>query len=356
MNIALLNLPVDDNYGGNLQRYALFKVLQNMGHDVTHILVMRKWTVVSPKILLSVVKRLVLKLFFHKDVVLFAERKAQKENCANFNRIAPFYNRYIKHTEPIYNYESLKKIGLYDAYVVGSDQVWRKKIVEPFPLKMFFGDFIHHSAKRIAYAVSLGNDEPELEKKEADFLEKFYNKFYKVSVREKSALNLLNQYGWNNPKADWLLDPTLLLKKEDYIELINASQTSLPTEKLFCYILDLTKEKQNVIETVSKEKGLRPFITGLHEISIEQWLRNIAEAEFIVTDSYHGFVFSIIFNKPVRLLFNKYRGNARFESILKMLDMFDFQQNFNWAKINQIICVEREKSLNWLKNALETSD
>lgn len=352
MKIALLNLPIDDNYGGNLQRFALVKVLQFMGCDVTHLLIMRRYSIWRWHSLLAIPKRIILRFIFKRNIHIFAERAIQKNNINNYENIKPFYDKYVKHTDFIYNCKDIKKYKNFDAYIVGSDQVWRKKIVRPFPLEMFFLNFTRNSGKKIAYAISLGTNEFELKTNEAQRLKKLYEKFTAVSVREKTALNIFDCYDWKKPKAEWLLDPTLLLKKEDYQNVINDTKTYRMEGDMFCYILDMTEEKMEYIHRESSNRKVKPFIVGLHKITIEQWLRNIRDAKFIVTDSYHGFVFSMIFNKPVKLFFNDFRGNARFESLLDLLGVSKNQYDFDWLKINRILDTERKKSLNWIKTAL----
>ena len=354
IKIALLNLPIDDNYGGNLQRFALVKVLQYMGYDVTHLLIMRRYSFWRWHSLLAIAKRIILRFIFKRNIRVFVGSEIQKNNIDNYERIKPFYDKYVKHTKFIYSHKEIKKYNNFDAYIVGSDQVWRKKIVRPFPLRLFFFDFLRNSGKKIAYAISLGTSEPELKTYEAKSLKNLYEKFTAVSVREKTALDIFNYYDWKIPKAEWLLDPTMLLKKEDYQNVINDAETCQMDGDMFCYILDLTEEKMNCIHRESSKRKIKPFIVGLHEITIEQWLRNIGDAKFIVTDSYHGFVFSLIFNKPVKILFNDFRGNARFESLLDLLGVSKNQYEFDWLKINRILDIERKKSLNWLKNALES--
>ena len=351
--IALLNLAIDDNYGGNLQRYALVRVLQNMGCDVTHLLIMRKWTLWRIKTPVAIIKRLIERFILGKTKSIFIEREYNKRYIASYNRISSFYERYIKHTAPIYSFSSLKKNKDFDIYIVGSDQVWRERMVRPFPMKAFFLPFVPRQKKIIAYAVSLGTSDKEFDYRQRSCLKKYYERFQCVSVREISARNILLDYGWENPKAEWLVDPTFLLRKDDYIELVNSAETSQMDGKMFCYILDSTKEKMDYIAQVAEKKNLKPFVTGLHEISIEQWLRNFVDAEYIVTDSYHGFVFSMIFNKPVKLFFNDVRGNARFESLFSLLNLSINQEIYDWVQINKILSVERQKAVDWLRNALE---
>jgi len=199
----------------------------------------------------------------------------------------------------------------------------------------------------------LGNSEPELSSEESATLKKFYSQFSAVSVREKSALDVLDSYGWTCPKAEWLVDPTLLLKKDDYLNVIKNAETTPMDGEMFCYILDSTQEKMDFIAREAISRNMKPFTTGLHEISIEQWLRNFNDAEFIVTDSYHGFVFSMIFNKPVKLFLNEFRGNTRFESLFELLGISKDQKEFDWNRINAVLEINRQKSLTWLQGALD---
>ena len=172
MKIALLNLPYDNNYGGNLQRYALMKVLQDMGHDVTHLNLRFHYHLPWYKVPYSYTKRIILKYVLGRDVRINQEkysREQYQERCAITES---FYQKYIKHTEPLYKLSELKKYTDFDAYVVGSDQVWRKKIANKYLPTMFL-DFLpkDSKAKRIAYGVSLGVAENELSEEEIKYLD-----------------------------------------------------------------------------------------------------------------------------------------------------------------------------------------
>lgn len=99
---------------------------------------------------------------------------------------------------------------------------------------------------------------------------------------------------------------------------------------------------------------INPFfasLVGENSMSIEQWLRSFTDSEFVVTDSYHGMIFSIIFNKPFHLLHNGFRGNARFESLIHLLQIRD--NEFDRDKINSIIRKEKEKSYLFIEKALK---
>lgn len=350
MKIALLNLPYDNNYGGNLQRYALMKVLQDMGHDVTHINLRFHYHLPWYKTPYLYTKRIILKYVFGRSIRINQERYSQQEYEKRCSITNPFYQKYIKHTEPITNLKQLRQHLNFDAYVVGSDQVWRKRIAGRY-LKSMFLDFLPRDTKvkRIAYGVSLGVAENELNEKEIKQLTELYCRFDAVSVREDSALELFKQYGWREPQATHVLDPTMLLKKEDYIALIERGNTVPSNGNLFCYILDKTEDKRILISQKAEEQHLKPFELGLDKPAcIEQWLRSFADAEYVITDSYHGLVFSIIFNKPFCLILNKFRGNARFLSLMETLCVNDGMTDFDQKKTEGVINVEREKSVSFL--------
>lgn len=356
MKIALLNLQYDNNYGGNLQRYALMKVLQEMGHDVTHLNLRFNF---NPDPLhkhpIRILKRVVRKLVLDHSLDLIKEYKLQEKYKGSCSVTDIFYNKYIKHTKILEYKSDLLKYSNYDVYLVGSDQVWRKSIAALYGIDTFFFDFLPDNVQRIAYGVSLGTDKNELTNDDLECLTPLYKKFHSVSVREDSALALFEQYHWNNPQAVQVLDPTLLLSKNDYLELINDGTTNPSEGNMFCYILDPTEEKDNLIKEYEQKKGLKAFKSSLdykNQMSVQQWLRSFNESDFIITDSYHGIIFSVIFNKPFKLLNNVFRGNARFESLIRLLELQSDTENINWEKINQNRAQYSEKSIGFLYDSL----
>lgn len=361
MRIALLNLPVDNNYGGNLQRYALIKTLESLGHDVTFLLCMSSSKKVSPIIMGGrYVKRIIKKTFFDSSVELFIEKRRKLEKEKNEKSVLSFINENFKASQQIHNKEELKQFifkNTFDAFVVGSDQVWRKIITKEYDITSYFFDFLPYDSNslRIAYAVSLGTDVNELTNLEIKILGDLYSKFSFVSVREKSGLEMIRRYGWTNPKASVLIDPTFLLTKQDYQNLIKRGHTKVSNGNMFCYILDKDENKKKIIGQESKRRNLFPFEASLNDtssFSIYQWLRSFDDSDFIVTDSFHGVVFSIIFNKPFRLINNAFRGNSRFESLFDILEIYGKTDNLNWNIINDRIDTQRHLSLSFLNKAL----
>lgn len=354
--IALLNLQVDANFGGHLQRYALITVLQRMGYDVTHLntrFPSAKKTLL--KYLKGGSKRLLLYPFYAlRRSAEYLPLRYFKYYIKHEAITEAFYEKYIPHTSRIYSNEELARYQDYDCFVVGSDQVWRKSIAANYGLFTYLFDYLPKDKKRIAYGVSLGTDKSELTEEDEKLFRELYARFEGVSVREDSGLKLLQGYECDKPQAELVIDPTLLLGADDYSQLIEDGHTSALQEDIFCYILDKEEGKIAFIAKVAQEKGMTYRIwESMDHYSVEQWLRSIRDAEVIITDSYHGMLFSIIFNKPFVLMKNDFRGNARFASVIASLgiDLKKEMQDFN--EINKKIDGLRKSSLDFLSSNLQ---
>ena len=327
MKIGILTLPLHTNYGGILQAYALQTVLERMGHEVKVINRNTDYKLPLWKTPLVYSKRIIKNILGYK-IPLFYEQKLIKEQPIIRQNTDRFIQRYI-HTLNVDNYSDLKAED-FDAIVVGSDQVWRPKYfgkIEDAYLQ-FAKDW---NIKRIAYAASFGTAEWEYTDRQTAICKDLIKKFDAVSVREDSGKELCKKYF--GVDAEHLLDPTMLLEKEDYIRLFENSGTSQSPGTLMCYILDETPEKQSVINRIAREKDLIPFrvnskvenykapLVERIQPPVEQWIRGFYDAEFVVTDSFHACVFAILFNKPFIAISNKGRGESRFQSLLKLFDL-----------------------------------
>lgn len=362
MKIGLLNLPLDNNYGGNLQRYALIKTLEQLGHTVTYLLCKSNIChIAGYKMIPRYIRRITKKLFIDSETEIFIEKNKYLQRIQNNIIAEQFVQNHFHCSTDIYNKEELLSYILssdFDGIVVGSDQVWRKKIAHEYGLDTYFLDFLDSDLpiKRIAFSASLGTEENELTEDEIKRIGIFYAKFNASSVREISGKRLLESYGWNKPNAEVLLDPTFLLTKEEYITLRRTYETQPSEGDLFCYILDKTNYKMDVISKEAKKRNLNPFFASIENstnFSIYQWLRSFEEAKFVVTDSFHGVVFSIIFNKPFHLIRNPLRGNTRFDSLFQILDIVENAKDLNWDAITKQVKYQQEKSIHFLTAALK---
>ena len=186
-------------------------------------------------------------------------------------------------------------------------------------------------------------------------------------MREHSGIDLCRKY--LGCDAVHVLDPTMLLDKEDYMGLVENEKEPKSKGSLFTYILDRSEEKQLLIDEVASELNLCPFTSmPKHTMDVyppvTQWLRAFMDAKFVVCDSFHGAVFSIIFNKPFLIIGNKERGMTRFNSLL---DTFDLRSrmadnvsdvhsivnvSIDWEKVNRIRAEMKTYSFEFLKSSL----
>ena len=372
MKIGILTLPPHANYGGILQTYALQTVLKMMGHDVFLIRDNRCYSLPLWKTPLSYTKRAIKKYVLRRPNARIFYEQDQKVITQHTRS---FVEQYI--TSQIDKKDISKQYanGKLDAIVVGSDQVWRPKYFYGNIKNAYLAFAEKWNIKRIAYAVSFGSPEWEYTEQQTKSCKKLVHQFDAVSTREDQGVVLCKQY--LNIDAQHVLDPTMLLSKEDYIPLFDSFQLPKDRDKFLVYFLDQSPEKEEIIEYLSRQINRKPFIVNqlLKETSfsqhaiilppVEQWLKGFYESEFVLTDSFHGCVFSILFNKPFIVIGNKNRGMARFHSLLKqfgleeqlahsLLDVKNRQHIFsgNWDHVNSGLLQAREQSNEFLRKAL----
>lgn len=385
MKLGILTQPLHNNYGGLLQNYALQQVLIRAGHEVETI----DWQ--SPKagwlrICLARVKWTLL------PVILPHKYKRPKSNYAptnkematirrNTNRFIDTYIRRTPAVQSLAGFAKQSKVGQYDGYVVGSDQCWRPKYNTLLPA-MFLSFVRDKDVRRIAYAASFGTDSWEFTPEMTSLCAPLAQKFDLVTVREDSGVKLCKDH--LGVEASHVLDPTMLLTKEDYIRLIEAEKEPRSTGTLFNYILDPDETKAAFINRVAKEMNLKPFqvlpkyqaetrtradvkrrIEDCVYPRVTTWLRAFMDAEMTIVDSFHGMIFSIIFNKPFWVIGNAGRGMSRFTSLLRIfgledrlldvseLERVDYTKPTNWEVVNDLLEQKRESSTQLLLKTLK---
>lgn len=335
MRIGILTLPLHTNYGGILQAYALQTVLERMGHEVVVFDTPNK-NFLPPlwKLPLSFSKRIVLK-FLGKTNRVFIERYNNKVRSVITQHIQPFIDTYI-HRKEIRSFKNLKQED-YDAIIVGSDQVWRIIYFQNSwlgqQIENAYLDFAKKwNIKRIAYAASFGTDNWEYDEEQTKKCKKLLRKFDAVSTREVDGVKLCKAKF--EVDALHVLDPTMLLNTENYISLFMKDNTPKSKGTLLYYVLDDKEEINILINNIAAEKHLVPFaVNNPFEYdeskplkqrvkpSVETWLRGFYDAKFVITDSFHACVFSILFKKQFLVVGNSKRGLARFRSLLKLFGL-----------------------------------
>lgn len=365
MKIGIITLPLHANYGGILQNYALQTVLKKKGWDVETIELRKEFS--EPNLLkspLTLLKRLVKKYILKWNCHIRQERYENLIKPIICKNTIEFIKNNIN-LRRIDNYSDLSEND-YDALVVGSDQVWRP---------IYFTDGIYHAyldfakgwnIRKLAYAISFGTKEWEYTVEQTESCKNYIKDFDAVGFRESEGDALSKKY--LHRKGARVLDPTLLLDKEDYLKLI--SDKYIGKKFIFTYILNDNINAIDIINKVSKVEKLeivngnskyeQPYAKLVERIQppIEDWLAGILRAKYVITDSFHATVISLIFHKEVLVLENPQRGLSRLISLFSIFDIhgrlissfedFKASPKINYEKFEDILAVEREFSSSFL--------
>ncbi|WP_034259779.1 polysaccharide pyruvyl transferase family protein [Aequorivita capsosiphonis] len=376
LKIAILTQPLHDNYGGLLQAYALKEVLNTLGHEA--IIIDRRGG--KPKGLRKIASRVKGKLLGREVISKRHQDIISKETISFREKYIPNLSEVIEDNQGMYKLNNMN----FDAYIVGSDQCWRPKY-SPY-IRNYFLDFAKEKSniKRLSFAASFGVSDWEFTDEETQDCKELLQRFDAISVREKSGIDLVKKHLGRND-AVHLIDPTMLLATDDYKKIAAQEKTKPSDGNLKVYVLDKSDSKMRIIRDAEKKLGLKMFevlpkkrlgsepvtnqnVTDFAYPNPVEWLRAYQDAKFVITDSFHGTAFSIMFNVPFISIGNPKRGMARFESLLGMFDLEDrlisddlehvkidtiINNKINWDKVNQILDKEKIKALDFLKSNLD---
>lgn len=376
MKIAIVTLPLHTNYGGLLQAYALKNCLQGIGHEVTVLDLEDKMP--SPegfKCPFVYARRMIFRLLKGGDAPeVFREKRFRKELPIVGVNTAVFVDNYIN-PRIIRSFRRIKE-GEYDAFVVGSDQVWRPRYF-PGVENAFLAFTKNWDVRRISYAASFGTDDLEYGSELLHKCTALLGGFNAVSVREESGVRMCSEW-FECDSALQVLDPVMLLEAEQYRKIASEAAGHPSEGKIVTYILDKTSQKQTVVDFISKvsemqvhDVSVNPYDRNIpleHRIvpALEEWLAGFADAEFVVTDSFHGCVLAILLHKRFIALANPNRGMSRMQSLVDMfgldlrlvhgIDPEDDGEFFlsipDWAQIDAVLDERRAECLEFLNSNL----
>lgn len=361
MKVGIITWHYYSNVGSNLQAYAMQKTIKNLGHEPTFINYRYK---------------------FYKDSFL---KGFIKECCIKIDKIFPnllnekwkfgaycFQKEEMRSTKEIYEKEKLKEIALqFDAVVCGSDQIWAPNVFDD----VYMLSFVDEKTKKIAYAPSIGlNEIPEnLREKYI----KYIGRLDRISTREDNGVRLLREYC--GIQAEQVLDPTLLIKKEEWLELIK-NKVSSEEKYIFVYLLGEKKWIREWIKKFANIVGMKVILLSNYDddkkysnehyraMGPRKFIELISEAQYVLTDSFHGTIFSILFQKEF-YVFDRFDSeeklcqNSRIISLLKILELEDrrvksnskmklIDKKIEYKNVNQKLEEERKKSLKFLSESL----
>lgn len=352
MNIAIVTLHRVYNYGSALQAYATQKIFENRGHKVCII------DYITPQ-------RTKWKLFWGNGA------KNESGIVYRFAKIGSFilkdktFGYFVRSklnlTKKYVTVDELEKAPpKAELYVTGSDQTWNSDYNEGVD-RGFFLDFLPENERRISFVSSFGKI--KLDCDEINETRKYLTRYEKISVREDSAVDIINEMGIETPVQ--LIDPTLMLTKEEWLSVASKRLVKEP----YLILMLLYNEDNHATEyarRIADEKGLKvvkiswemkrpPMVDKLFtHRSPSDFLSLFSNADFVVTNSFHGLAFSINLEKQF-IVISRNEFNSRIESLLRLIGQSDrlvynmqqaieqSEKKLDFFQVRESIRIEREK-------------
>lgn len=341
------------NYGSILNGYAAYKILTSMGKNV---------------------------LMLHKT-----KSPVHDAELRPINHNVKFYNTYYPKDSisPVFTYDDLELLNDYcDCFCSGSDQIWNYNI--SFDGNMYL-PFVHENRWKISLASSFGSMNDRVPPTEEANVKKSFERFDAISVREDFDRKILwDKYGVDSTVV---IDPVFCVDKKEYNNLIEDSQFS-ERNFILAYILDPSDEKLSFLmqasqalnrqvitlcdgafgvigSSWSRYEKVGEFPNLMKETEVVDFLKAFSTTDFVITDSFHGTAFSLIFEKNFISICNAKRGKERFYDLLGRFNLMDrlidnahliwsneFNEKINYQLINTTIENAKRKTLDWLAEAL----
>lgn len=366
MKIGIITFQNAHNWGAILQLYALKTYLQDQGHNVKVInyinpAIAKKYTkerkidykVTDIKSSIKVLFKVVNNIY------------SKKQYLRKWQLFDDFIKKYILDNDiKKYNKDDIEKLNL-DYIICGSDQIWNPNLTDGLD-ETYFGAQ-KEKIKNISYAASMGIK--ELPQEEEIKFKRYIKKLNSISVREQTLKDYIERI--TDKKVEKVLDPTLLLDKSKYEEIEGKIDNK---NYLLIYTLEKNKKLLKIAKFIAKQKGLK-----IIELSYEKDLRNlghkqvadigpreflglIKNAKFVITNSFHGTVFSIILNKQFYTIPVE-KVNSRIEEILKItgleqrqinyIEEINLEKEIKFDSVIEKLKTEQDKSKTFLKKSLE---
>lgn len=377
--IGIITILKTNNYGAELQAYATQAMLNKLGYNAEiidylfyknpgHI----KTKASSPSFNYGFVKK--VKETLYPIIEKFKAKSNQKSNKRRTERFEKFHTENTKMSPTYRTMDELYAAkNDYDVYMVGSDQVWNPDIyssILPYMLA-----FAPEGKKRVAYASSFGVS--AIPQEQQWLYKKYLPEFSSIGVREQNAVEMVKELGGKD--ATWVLDPTLLLDKEDWTKVASNAYDDkknyiLLYELTPCpYILELAKhmrEKNGMeIVRICKNASIEDKDTSVRNIidaGPAEFIRLFANAGMVITNSFHGTAFSINFSKEFYTVTPaRKHNNSRQRSILELFKLQDRLTaentpienisigSIDYAAVSTILENERKKSIDFITNAID---
>lgn len=370
--IALISVHNDPNYGSALQAYALAYLIKREGRDCEYINYtpianqsgLKHWIKVTAKIILKfigIIKDNPSEYSYWHTPKFVEYRKV----------FTAFHDRYIPFSEKLYNPNSISKANnSYERFIVGSDQTWSPYVTKA-KNNINFLRFVEKGKIRGSYAPSLGSC--HLSDEYLSLLKERISGFSYLSCRERHNARVLTEL--LGKIVHYVLDPTLLVSTDEWLKI--AEPIEMPEKYILCYILGTKKCISDYAEYLGKTKKIPVYyivsrpeyqnkMCSLHNVTPGQFVTLISKASYIITDSFHGSLFSINFNRQFyaftkRAMVEGSIDNDRIGDFLEVLDLSErlikddciaILSDIDYKKINDKIGNLRQQSLTYLKQLI----
>ena len=329
--IGIITIHNSPNYGACLQSFALYKYIEQLGYECELIDLYRphedkfkrsKRYVAYREGFIVKMKSIIKRMLRRRNKYYSLEAKIKFDS----------FNNQVKLSHPYYSIDDLyANPPQYDTYITGSDQLWNP--AQPFCLEPYFLTFAPKDTKKISYAASIGIT--ELTEREKSDFKKWLSEYNAISVREKQAKVLLESF--IDKKVEQVSDPTMLLDVEYW-----HSIAIRPTEKVPYILLFMLSHQPDILDyalQLSRECGLPLICLGQFQPDVNdgsyvavkdagplEFIGYIACADMVITDSFHGTVFSMIMGCKNFFTYIRH-GNRRSSRITDLLETFQLQDH-----------------------------
>lgn len=369
--IGVITFHSPYNYGSSFQAYALQEIVKKIcNQDCEYRIINLRPKNQKKMYSIDNEKGLLTKII--RNVMIRGYNKKYKIKNQKFE---DFIINKLNITKEYHSYEELDNENFdFDYYISGSDQLWNLRAFD-FDWSYYLG-FVKRG-KKISYAASFGPKTIEFSREEKEKIKKYINSYDKLSVRERGSYD--NIYNLTGKKPEINMDPTILLEKEEWKKIIPADRI-VKGDYILYYSLGQDKENIKLVEKISKKMRL-PVVTTrysgrnelftnfkrVYDVGPIEFLNLLNNAKLVLTTSFHGTIFSAILNKPFfSINANKdYRRLTLLETIgledrniseETMDEKIEKAFKINFEEANKKIQLEKDKSIKYLKDALDIKE
>lgn len=373
--IGIINLQITDNYGANLLAYATECTVKELFPDrevfTINAAAMPKELSRADRIkqkITAVLKKAV-KYNIRMPYLYFKEKSynksIEKRQGARLKAFESFRRNYLNLTKKVFSAEEIKGLPI-NTLVIGSDIVWSPSRANGEGTDMFFATGFGSDYRRISYAASLGTNDQKVLTPLKDVYRENLKSVDCISVRGPEAKAFLAPLTDKNIRID--CDPVFLLSPGRWSAL--ADSIAPKDEKyIFVYLIGRSNDGVRSAKKLAAEKGLKIYYCcnfavdfknaqNCYECGPVEFLSLIKNAEYVITNSFHSVIFSIVFKRQ----FKVYSRQGQFSKLKSILDRFNLQGRYSlnesidapidFDSAAEVIRLEKQNSLNYLKNAI----